>query len=183
MKMPPQTVSLASPQQPERQSASGRRLAAKRVLLAAAALASADIRALAASPTRRPGSAALALTFTAFCDTLIPADEITPAASTLGVASAILADIDGDALAQRLLAAGCAWLDAHSAGDFTRADEATRVAACERMQAMPWESPAGRFFQVMRNTAMAAYYAEPASWRGLALDRPPQPLGFFEAVR
>ena len=48
---------------------------------------------------------------------------------------------------------------------------------------MPWESPAGRFFQVMRNTAMAAYYAEPAAWRGLALDRPPQPLGFFASVR
>lgn len=51
------------------------------------------------------------------------------------------------------------------------------------MQAMPWESPAGLFFGVMRNTVMAAYYAEPASWRGLALDRPPQPLGFLDAVR
>ena len=51
------------------------------------------------------------------------------------------------------------------------------------MAALPWESPPGRFFAVMRNTVMADYYAQPESWRGLALDRPPQPLGFFDAVR
>ena len=51
------------------------------------------------------------------------------------------------------------------------------------MEAMPWESPAGRFFVLMRNTVMADYYVQPMSWRGLALDRPPQPLGFFDAVR
>jgi len=158
-----------------------RRRAARRLLLAAVALAAADLPALAASPA--VDAAAMARTFTVFCDTLVPADALTPAASAFGIADAIRADITGDRLAERLLAAGCSWLDATCAGDFSRADEVARVAACERMQAMPWQSPAGRFFQIMRNTVMAAYYAEPASWRGLALDRPPQPLGFFEAVR
>ena len=158
-----------------------RRRAARRLLLAAVALAAADLPALAASPAA--DAAAIARTFTVFCDTLVPADALTPAASAFGIADAVRADIAGDRLAERLLAAGCSWLDAACDGDFGRADEAARVAACERMQAMPWQSPAGRFFQIMRNTVMAAYYAEPASWRGLALDRPPQPLGFFEAVR
>ena len=157
---------------------------ARRRVLAAVAAAAADLPALAPAASASPvAAAATARTFAAFCDTLVPADAMTPAASTLGVADAIRADIAGNPLAERLLAAGCAWLDTACAGDFANAVEDIRVAACTRMQAMPGDSPAGRFFAVMRATVMGRYYAEPASWRGLALDRPPQPLGFFGAVR
>lgn len=159
-----------------------RRRAARRVALAAA-LVCTDLPGLAATPAQGAGSERSARTFTAFCDTLVPADALTPAASALGVPNAILGDVRGDPLGERLVAAGCAWLDAECQGDFAGASEAARQAALERMQAMPWESPAGRFFVVMRNTVMADYYVQPASWRGLALDRAPQPLGFFDAVR
>ncbi|MGZ5155107.1 MAG: gluconate 2-dehydrogenase subunit 3 family protein [Caldimonas sp.] len=159
-----------------------RRRAARRLALAAA-FACTDLAALAATPAPAAGGERLARTFASFCDTLVPADALTPAASALGVANAILGELRGDELGERLLAAGCAWLDADCQGDFAGAGEAARVAALERMQAMPWESPAGRFFVVMRNTVMADYYVQPAAWRGLALDRPPQPLGFFDAVR
>lgn len=155
-----------------------RRRAARRMALAVA-LACADLQMAAAAPEGER----IARTFTAFCDTLVPADALTPAASALGVPKAILADVSGQALGERLVAAGCAWLDVQCRGDFAAAAEAERIAALERMQAMPWESPPGRFFVVMRNTVMADYYVQPASWRGLALDRPPQPLGFFDAVR
>lgn len=97
--------------------------------------------------------------------------------------AAILGDVRGDSLAERLLGAGCAWLDAACGGDFVAAPEVQRVAALEQMRNMPWESPAGRFFVVLRNTVMTDYYVQPASWRGLALDRPPQPLDFPDAVR
>ena len=148
-------------------------------------MAIADWPTVASGASAAPAAArrdAIARTFAAFCDTLVPADELTPAASTLGVAAAILRDLRGHALAERLLDAGCAWLD-DATGGFADAGETARVAACTRMQAMPWDSPAGRFFHLMRNSVMAEYYAQPASWRGLALDRPPQPLGFFDAVR
>ena len=157
-----------------------RRRAARRVALAVA-LACTDLRALAAAV--QADGARIIRTFTVFCDTLVPADALTPAASALGVPKAILGDVQGNPLGERLLAAGCDWLDSECQGDFAAAPEAARHAALERMQAMPWESPAGRFFLVMRNTVMADYYVQPLSWRGLALDRPPQPLGFFEAVR
>ena len=160
----------------------GRRRAARRIALAAA-LACSDLPGLAATLARGADGEGVARVFTAFCDTLVPADALSPAASTLGVPGAILADLRGNALGERLLGAGCAWLDAECQGDFAGAAEAVRNAALERMQAMPWESPAGRFFVVMRNTVMADYYVQPASCRGLALDRPPQPLGFFDAVR
>ena len=174
------TASLPGPAGDAPRSAE-RRGAARRIALALA-LASTDLAALAAAASPADGERVVR-TFVAFCDTLVPADALTPAASALGVPKAILADLQGQPLGERLLVAGCDWLDRECGGDFAAASEATRDAALQKMQAMPWESPAGRFFLVMRNTVMADYYAQPLAWRGLALDRPPQPLGFFDAVR
>jgi hypothetical protein len=170
----------ADPSAAEARAAESRRRALRRLALGAA-FACADVPGLAA--TLAAGNERVVRCFAAFCDTIVPADDLTPSASALGVPATILDDLRGNALGERLLGAGCAWLDAQCGGDFAAATEAARVAAAERMSAMPWESPAGRFFAVMRNTVMADYYSQPASWRGLALDRPPQPLGFFEAVR
>ena len=157
-----------------------RRRAVRRLALGMA-FACTDLQALAAAGGS--DGERIVRTFVAFCDTLVPADALTPAASALGVPKAILGDIAGQPLGERLLAAGCDWLDRECQGDFAAAAESLRHAALERMQAMPWESPAGRFFVLMRNTVMADYYVQPLAWRGLALDRPPQPLGFFDAVR
>lgn len=158
----------------------GRRRAMRLLALTAVAAAASGLPALAAE-TEADGDQLVA-TFNVFCDTLVPADALTPAASALGVPAAILADVRGNALAERLLAAGCSWLDDVCDGSFVDADEAQRNAACTRMAEEPWESPAGRFFQLMRNTVMADYYAQPQAWHGLALDRTPQPLGFYEAL-
>lgn len=159
-----------------------RRRAAQRLAIAAVSWC-ADWPALAAPLNRGTDHARIARTFTVFADTLVPADALTPSASALGVAAAILDAVRGNSLAERLVGVGCAWLDTACSGDFSAATEGARVVALERMQTLPWESPAGRFYQVMRNSVMTDYYAQPASWRGLALDRPPQPLGFFDAVR
>ncbi|MCG3190760.1 MAG: hypothetical protein LKCHEGNO_03582 [Burkholderiaceae bacterium] len=158
-----------------------RRRVSAALALGIATLGLADLPALAASTAA--DRQRIARTFTAFCDTLVPADELTPSASALRVPDTILDNIAGDALAERLLAAGCNWLDAACKGAFAAASEGARIAACEQMQALPWQSPPGRFFQLMRNTVMAEYYVQPASWHGLALTHAPQPLGFFDAVR
>lgn len=176
MAFPPLAAADDAPRSAER------RRAARRVALGLA-LACTDLAALAAEPAPGGERERLARTFVAFCDTLVPADALTPSASALGVPKAILADLQGEPLGERLLGAGCDWLDRECRGDFAAAPEAMRDAALQKMQAMPWESPAGRFFLVMRNTVMADYYVQPLAWRGLALDRPPQPLGFFDAVR
>lgn len=162
-----------------------RRRASQALALGVAALGLPDLAARAAAVAAPAGASLqerLARTFTAFCDTIVPADEWTPAASALQIPGAILDSTAADELAGRLLAAGCVWLDAACQGDFAAADETSQIAACQRMQGLPWDSPAGRFFQLLRDTLMAEYYARPESWRGLALDRPPQPLGFFDAV-
>jgi len=158
-------------------------VAVRRVALAALAAALAELPDASGAALPAVSGERTMRTLTAFCDTLVPADELTPAASALGIPQSLFAGMLGNALAERLLSAGCAWLDAAAAGDFAAAPEAARVDACERMQSMPWESPPGRFFALLRNTVMADYYADPRAWKGLALDRPPQPLGFFAALR
>lgn len=121
--------------------------------------------------------------FTAFCDTLIPADALTPAASELGVVQTLLDDIASDARAQRLASVGCMWLNEQADGDFAAGSVEAREAIVQRMSELAWEAPPQRFYALVRNTVMLEYYAQPASWRGLALTRAPQPLGFFDAVR
>lgn len=137
----------------------------------------------ASVPVVSRSSAAHRRTFVAVCDTLVPADTLTPAASALGVPETILADIESVADARRLLALACDWLDARAGGDFAARGEDEREAVMLAMAAQPWESPAGRFFVLVRNTVMAEYYTQPGAWRGLALDRTPQPLGFPQALR
>lgn len=167
-------------------AARGRTLSRRLLLQLATAAASVGLAARDASPARAGDAAAHSHgwrdTFTAFCDTLVPADDWTPASSALGVPATILDAVAGSGDAERLLVAGCTWLDAACDGDFARADEPVRVAACERMQGMPWDSPPGRFFGLLRNTVLAEYYAQPRAWHGLALEHPPQPDGFFEAL-
>ncbi len=167
-----------------------RRIAGTVLLAASAAIGDRVLAAAPAAERRSAAAPAPALpwraTFTAFCDTLVPADALTPSASALGVDRALLADIVEDADATRLAAATCRWLDAaggDSGAPFATRGEAERVAIVERLSREPWNTAPARGYLAVRNSVLEAYYVRPESWRGLALDRPPQPLGFNDAVR
>jgi hypothetical protein len=136
--------------------------------------------ALAADATPTPSQSA---TFTAFCDTLIPADAISPSASGLGVPARILAEVQANAQLQRLVGFSCAWLDQAAGGDFARADEGLRNGILEAMSALPWEAPQRRFFDLMRDLAMGYFYSQPAALAGMATDQPPQPAGYFASLQ
>lgn len=141
--------------------------------------------ALAAAPAGEASvlePAVLRRTFFAFCDTLVPADEHTPAASALGVPERILGEAGGHELYSRLVALSCAWLDEEADGDFAGKAEASRNAILERMAGLPWQAPQRRFFSLMRNLVMGYYYAHPVAAAALGFDRPPQPLGFRASV-
>lgn len=128
------------------------------------------------------GTTALADTFTAFCDTLVPADELSPSASALGVPARILAEVDANPQLQRLVAFSSAWLDQAAGGAFASADEGLRDAILEAMSKLPWEAPQRRFFDLMRDLVMGYYYSQPAALKGMAVDRPPQPAGYFMSL-
>lgn len=138
--------------------------------------------ALAAEPGAAAGATAVATTFARFCDTLLPADDFSPAASALGVPARILADAEGNALFGRLIEVSIAWLDQAAGGAFDAADASARDAIARTMSELPWEAPPRRFFDLIRDLAMGYYYAQPAAWKGSAITQPPQPFGHFESV-
>ncbi len=121
-------------------------------------------------------------TFSAFCDTLIPADSLSPSASALGVPPRILAEAANSAPLQRLIGFSAAWLDQAAGGHFAAASESLRNDILEAMSAMPWEAPQRRFFDLMRDLAMGYFYSQPAALAGMATDQPPQPAGYFASV-
>lgn len=151
--------------------------------LVAAAFAGAALPVLAqAPPVPAAWPGALARPFAAFCDTLIPADELSPAASALGVPADMLGQAAGNTRLQQLIAFSLDWLDRETGGDFAAAAEDQRHARLETMAALPWEAPQRRFFDLMRDLAMATYYAHPEARAGFATTEPPQPGGYFEAM-
>jgi hypothetical protein len=62
-----------------------------------------------------------------FVDTLIPADDLSPAASALGVDELILQQAEADASYDRFLTLGCRWLNLQAQGDFSRLPEQFRA--------------------------------------------------------
>lgn len=121
--------------------------------------------------------------FRAFIDTLIPADDFSPAASELGIDSRMLAQLRPSRRARRLVLRGLQWLERESKrrydSGFLQLNQEQReqlVAAAESAAANTLQH---RFFSRMRDLSMRAYYSNPASWSGLAVHAP-QPLGYLE---
>lgn len=132
----------------------------------------------AAAPT--PGPEHLGATLAAYVDTLLPADALTPAASALGVHRSILDDAAGNAFLQRLFDVGSAWLDQAADGPFRAATPAVRAVVVDWMATAPLQHVPRRFYEILRAQAIERYYSQPAALAGLAVMRPPQPLGYFE---
>ncbi|MFT3856067.1 MAG: gluconate 2-dehydrogenase subunit 3 family protein [Aquabacterium sp.] len=112
-------------------------------------------------------------------DHLIPADELTPAGSALGVPAAMWREALADAELSAFVKGGCAWLDRYGDGFASLADD-EREALCVWMSRADWETPQRRFFHWVRERAFSLYYAQPVSWRGMPFERPPQPIGFSD---
>jgi hypothetical protein len=150
----------------------------RRFLFTLAGGATAAAAPTCSSAARPATSDPLIATLTAFVDTLLPRDALTPAASELGVAAAVLRQSSANADYRRLVEDGCAWLDRAASGNFAAASPAIRVEAVTRMTALPWEAPPRYFYEALRQRALELYYSDPRSWGGLAIVRPPQPVGY-----
>ena len=118
---------------------------------------------------------------TAFLDTLMPADE-TPAASELGVDKTLLDKAETDRRYRRLLTRGCDWLDNMAVNTyqthFTALTEQQRIHVVKLMERSEPGTLARVFFSRLRTDLFEHYYSQPASWKGLDIDRPPQPNGY-----
>lgn len=131
-----------------------------------------------------PDLAGRATTLAAFVDTLLPAWEDSPAASSLGVPARILTVAGRRPPYAGLLSAGCNWLDAaararHGSAfaDLAPADREAIAAAAET--SARGSGPA-QFFAIVHRHAMELFYSHPDAWPALAYAGPPQPIGFMD---
>jgi len=130
------------------------------------------------SSTTTPVSNISMRSLSALVDTLIPADHLTPAASTVGVAGILLKQTESDALFRPWLIEGLKYLDQGAAGSFAMRSEIERTRLIRQLAHSAVGSQTRIFFELLRVRTMTAYYADPRSIVGLAVDRPPQPIGY-----
>lgn len=116
-----------------------------------------------------------------FVDALLPADELTPAASVLEVHTQILKDAEQTAALRQLIDDGCSWLE-QSVGSLKNLDSGQLERLLQAMSGAGWDTGPRNFFHEMRDRAVMYYYADPRAWAGSAINRPPQPIGYPEAI-
>jgi len=118
-------------------------------------------------------------TLAVLCDTIIPADAKSPAASAVGVPAYIneyvSAPYDGQMRDLIRVRGGLAWLNTESVGRFGRpfnrlnADERTRICddICYLPNAKPEFHAAARFFDLVRDLTATGFYTTDAGMRDL----------------
>lgn len=143
-------------------------------VLAGAALAGLAPAALAEGGDPRRHHAML----DAFVDVLLPADDLSPAASDLGVGAAILDFAESQPLLARLIAMVGDWLDAPADGPFARMTPDRQQALADHMASADPDRLEGRFYRLIRLFALEFYYASPEALAGLDLSPSPQPQGY-----
>ena len=121
----------------------------------------------------------------AYLDTLIP-EHLGPSATAIGVDSRLSKAGAVDARLQKLLIAGCGWLDAQAqrrgASTFTELTEADRIEVVQGAESASQSSGEWVFYQTTRAMAFEYYYSDPRSWRGIGFERAPQPAGHMDYV-
>ena len=118
-------------------------------------------------------------TLSVLCDTIIPADEKSPAASTVGVPAYIneyvSAPYDGQTRDLVRVRGGLAWLNTESnerfGKTFVRLSAAERSQICDDICYLPRAKPefqsAARFFDLIRDLTAVGFYTTDAGMRDL----------------
>ena len=148
---------------------------------ATCALATALPAATRAAAAKGALSAERMAVFSAFIDTLIPADELGPSASGLDVPARLIAKAGGEARVIRLFDRGCEWLDGQAGafgGGFASLPEADRERVVQMAADQPERSLPEAFFKVVLRESLMLYYGRQQSWPGVGYLGPPQPEGF-----
>lgn len=117
-------------------------------------------------------------TLRAFIDVLLPRDSYCGSASDFRVDRQLLLLARDDKQFGKLLALGCQWLDMTGTVAFAELPAADKTTVVQWMADSDWNQIPRRFYELLRQTSVEAYYSDPRAWKGLALNAPPQPLGY-----
>lgn len=117
--------------------------------------------------------------FGSYLDVLFPADDVSPAASALGVHSDII-DFARDAPQfQKFLAAGTGWLNNTGRGPFHSLPLSDQERVVAWMSTADRNTLPGRFFLLVRLTGVEFYYSKPEVATSFGLNAAPQPAGYL----
>lgn len=119
-----------------------------------------------------------AATLAAYLDVLLPADAHSPAASALGIERDIIQFAQQLALFSRLLSLGTQWLNQTGRGAFHNLPLSDQAKVVDWMATADRDQIPGRFYHLVRLTAVEFYYDRPAAQGGFDLNPSPQPAGY-----
>lgn len=100
------------------------------------------------------------------CDCIVPADEVSPAASAAGAAEYIELLASNNPKLAHIFRGGLAWLNARSADQtFTAEQTALLDRICDRRRAAAADQPGAEFFDWARKLTLDAFYTHPLGYR------------------
>ncbi len=116
-------------------------------------------------------------TFAAYLDILLPGDDMSPSASAVGVDVELRQLAQGAPLFERLLALGTQWLNQTGRGPFHTLLLGDQGRVVDWMATADRDEIPGRFYELVRQSAVEFYYARPEAKAGFDMNTAPQPAG------
>lgn len=152
-----------------------RRLVLKKLgaFLASASLCPTVLNAASEPAALRPEA------FSAFVDTLLPEDTVSPSATQVGVTQDLLELAVEGGQYRKLITLGCGWLDLTAGGTFDTLSESDQINVVQWMSTADWNQIPRRFYHLTRQAAIELYYSGTYATIGLPLNVAPQPDGYL----
>ncbi|PTV97395.1 gluconate 2-dehydrogenase subunit 3-like protein [Rhodobacter aestuarii] len=119
----------------------------------------------------------------ALLDTFLPEDDLSPAATAVGVATDLRAFLSANGQLEQLFIIALNWMDGLAQVPFWQLSFAERTEILTYMSAADYNQIPGRFYHIARALAVEFYYATPESLAGLGLNPSPQPEGYLPPWR
>jgi hypothetical protein len=114
----------------------------------------------------------------AVLDAILPADDLSPSASALGVDRDIADFVAESDMMTRLFLAAMGWMDQLAALPFRDLAPSQQAEVLAYMATADFNAVPGRFYHILRALAVEFYYARAEAVAGLPLNPTPQPEGY-----
>ncbi len=115
----------------------------------------------------------------AVLDTILPADDVSPSPSQLGIDQEIQNIVMANPALERLFGAALEWIDGLADQPFRDLTEAQRIEIISVMETADFNQIPGRFYHIVRTFACELYFARPEAIAGFPLNAAPQPAGYL----
>jgi hypothetical protein len=114
----------------------------------------------------------------ALLDEILPEDDVSPAASRLGIGEEVLGLCAEYPLMEQLIVILTDWFEKAFGKKIETLDPEIRIQAVALLAAVPQTELQGRLYSVLRSLAIELYYSKPEALAGFNLNAAPQPDGY-----